>query len=112
MGGQASPIHTAYTGPGRPRVLLHAYVLGPGLPGPRSREAGPPWTRAQIGPHNGKGSGAFYGPGADPWPNQATWAGVGSLRSPRTPDMHTYWDGSLLPAPVPGLERPGTRRTL
>ena len=62
-------------GPGRALAAPHVHVMGP--TGPGHRAACSPVTRAQIGPHNGKGHGGFYAPVPDPWPYQATWAGEG-----------------------------------
>ena len=56
--------------PGRPPSTPHAYVLGPGLPGPRflvclhTRNTNAGWA------HNGKGFEAFYGLEADPCPTK------------------------------------------
>ena len=111
--GRSTQRTRALEGPGTP----HAHVLGGCLHPPRFPEALPPGTRTQE----------IHTPAKPNGPSMARSATRGSpserkevrpLRAAptnptrpgtcsRTPGIRS-WDGSLLPAPVPGLERPGT----
>ena len=117
VGGQASPISTAQTGPAGPSAP-HAYVLGPELAqGPGSWEPVAPRNTNEGGPHIGKGHGAFYGPVADPWASERAQRGGGLQATADDTNasmsfahgLRAYVAGPFR-APVPGLERPGTLR--
>ena len=75
VGDQARPIHTASRSPWKgswtPPCTRNGLQRSPG-----PWAACSPRTRAQAGPHNGKGDAGFYARVADPWAHQATWAGV------------------------------------